>query len=247
MLFCLSIPSELCVFCSQRIGREQPRSRCFCYRRRTTGQGKARKTLGLTANQASGHDQTFPAGSFVIKPTDKTDLRKKNHFQLCDASSPDNEENSQIYSAPVAELGSTTNLNQMPPPTKPTTTMASSASSATSNEKNGNNAQLPIATAENVAKKKKTENIESNVRLHFSHLQRVLSPFLLWCFQTGAGGYATDEELELCQTLDPINDSKKTFKQPLADEKALISSAAEAATSPSKEVLIGGDNNPSRR
>ena len=33
-------------------------------------------------------------------------------FQLCDTSSPDAEENSQIYSAPVAELGSTTNLNQ---------------------------------------------------------------------------------------------------------------------------------------
>ena len=30
-------------------------------------------------------------------------------FQLCDTS-PDNDENSQIYSAPVAELGSTTNL-----------------------------------------------------------------------------------------------------------------------------------------
>ena len=35
-------------------------------------------------------------------------------LQLCDTSSPDNDENnSQIYSAPVAELGSTTNLNQV--------------------------------------------------------------------------------------------------------------------------------------
>ena len=33
------------------------------------------------------------------------------YFQLCDTS-PDNDENSQIYSAPVAELGSTTNLTQ---------------------------------------------------------------------------------------------------------------------------------------
>lgn len=46
----------------------------------------------------------------------------------------------------------------------------------------------------------------------------------------------TDEELELCQTLEP--------KLKMAEKKL---EAAEAATSPSKEVLIGGDNNPSRR
>ena len=52
------------------------------------------------------------------------------YFQLCDTSSPDNDENnSQIYSAPVAELGSTTNLNQV----------ASEATVAIVNEKNGNN------------------------------------------------------------------------------------------------------------
>ena len=51
------------------------------------------------------------------------------YFQLCDTSSPDNDENnSQIYSAPVAELGSTTNLNQV----------ASEAATVV-NEKNGNN------------------------------------------------------------------------------------------------------------
>lgn len=44
-----------------------------------------------------------------------TNFEKKISFlQLCDTSSPDNDENnSQIYSAPVAELGSTTNLNQV--------------------------------------------------------------------------------------------------------------------------------------
>ena len=52
-------------------------------------------------------------------------------FQLCDTSSPDNDENnSQIYSAPVTELGSTTNLNQV---------AASEATAVVVNEKNGNN------------------------------------------------------------------------------------------------------------
>ena len=55
-----------------------------------------------------------------------------NLFQLCDTSSPDNDENnSQIYSAPVAELGSTTNLNQV--------AASAAASEAGLNEKNGNN------------------------------------------------------------------------------------------------------------
>lgn len=119
-----------------------------------------------------------------IKPVDMTKLSqqvrekphldklvKKHHFllpQLCDASSPDNEENSQIYSAPVAELGSTTNLNQVQQQPTTTTTMSSATAtfSSTSNEKNGNNAQLSTTT-ENVAKKKRVlpmENIESNVR-----------------------------------------------------------------------------------
>ena len=75
--------------------------------------------------------------------------------------------------------------------------------------------------------------------------------------QDGGGGYVTDEELELCQTLEPATSgsSKRiadaTFpglgKKAKAFEAANAIEAAEAATSPSKEVLIGGDNNPSRR
>ena len=52
-------------------------------------------------------------------------------FQLCDTSSPDAEENSQIYSAPVAELGSTTNLNQA-------SVGAAGAASETFKQRNGN-------------------------------------------------------------------------------------------------------------
>ena len=89
------------------------------------------------------------------------------------------------------------------------------------------------------------------------------------------GGYVTDEELELCQTLEPSSGSKQTSKvlnssrsEQVKSEVTKSSSigasvlasamtasttseaaalAASAATSPSKEVLIGGDNNPSRR
>ena len=66
-----------------------------------------------------------------------------------------------------------------------------------------------------------------------------------------AGGYVTDEELELCQTIQP---SSKTMNKPtsLPNSAVEVSEKAtketlDSATSPSKEVLIGGDNNPSRR
>ena len=92
------------------------------------------------------------------------------------------------------------------------------------------------------------------------------------------GGYVTDEELELCQTIEPSSNNdrgrrtstaSKTLSQPQPasvlqnsdgskgtnETSSLVfnppansaTAAAEAATSPSKEVLIGGDNNPSRR
>ena len=86
-------------------------------------------------------------------------------------------------------------------------------------------------------------------------------------------GYMTDEELELCQTIDQpsadisntvaTNDSSDithvhnratnnaTPQTTTSMDTALpynVTAAADSLTSPStKEVLIGGDNNPSRR
>lgn len=63
------------------------------------------------------------------------------------------------------------------------------------------------------------------------------------------GGYVTDEELELCHAIQPSNKAKPTSLQNSAEariEKA-TKETLDSATSPSKEVLIGGDNNPSRR
>ena len=65
-----------------------------------------------------------------------------------------------------------------------------------------------------------------------------------------AGGYVTDEELELCQTIQPACVTKtmnKPTSLPNCDEKKATKETLDSATSPSKEVLIGGDNNPSRR
>ena len=84
-----------------------------------------------------------------------------------------------------------------------------------------------------------------------------------------ASGYVTDEELELRQTLEPSEVTSSNTKQqqshkpPLAPLSTLpnsiqvsmeatkdatdAESSIVSATSPSKEVLIGGDNNPSRR
>ena len=91
----------------------------------------------------------------------------------------------------------------------------------------------------------------------------------------GVGGYVTDEELELCQTLQPTSqylcslnlflpysfNKHLTFSATTAtsDSKPESNPAeleiidtdkletAKTESSPSKEVLIGGDNNPSRR
>ena len=81
-----------------------------------------------------------------------------------------------------------------------------------------------------------------------------------------ASGYVTDEELELRQTLEPSEVTSSTKQHshkpppPLSTLPNSIQVSMEAtkavtdaessivsATSPSKEVLIGGDNNPSRR
>jgi hypothetical protein len=77
----------------------------------------------------------------------------------------------------------------------------------------------------------------------------------------GLCDYVTDEELELCQTLQP------STKAAAADAAAAVAAAdlprcvgqldivdtdealdeGKTESSPHKEVLIGGDNNPSRR
>ena len=64
----------------------------------------------------------------------------------------------------------------------------------------------------------------------------------------------TDEELELCHAIQPSN---KSMSKPTSLQQNSIETREKAApatketldsaTSPSKEVLIGGDNNPSRR
>ena len=91
-------------------------------------------------------------------------------------------------------------------------------------------------------------------------------PKQILIYPQDASGYVTDEELELRQTLEPseVTTSTKqqqTHKPPLSTlpnsiqvsmeaSKAVVTDAESSivsATSPSKEVLIGGDNNPSRR
>ena len=66
-----------------------------------------------------------------------------------------------------------------------------------------------------------------------------------------AGGYVTDEELELRHpTQSQPTSSRKLPPSSLPNSikmEARPENLAASATSPSKEVLIGGDNNPSRR
>ena len=79
----------------------------------------------------------------------------------------------------------------------------------------------------------------------------------------GLADYVTDEELELCQTIQPKNKeagakthhdlpSKDVDKLKSAESLHIVDTdkfeVENSSTSPShKEVLICGDNNPSRR
>jgi len=166
-----------------------------------------------------------------IKPVDMTKLSQ----QLCDTS-PDNDENSQIYSAPVAELGSTTNLTQCENQENVRNGADKGSKLSTTSKKN-----QPCVTRPTKPNRQSEEN--------------------------DASGYVTDEELELRQTLEPsevttsTKQQQQTHKPPLSTlpnsiqvsmeaSKAVVTDAESSivsATSPSKEVLIGGDNNPSRR
>jgi hypothetical protein len=112
-------------------------------------------------------------------------------------------------------------------------------------------------------------------------IQKTIQFQFLFSFQHESDGgladYVTDEELELCQTIQPMtskgvtsyNETSKdsfnetsndraSFDETLANE--LSKSVGEldivdtdnfevpkTESSPHKEVLIGGDNNPSRR
>ena len=78
-------------------------------------------------------------------------------------------------------------------------------------------------------------------------------------FQESDGGladYVTDEELELCQTIQPTskvdNSTVEVDMSKSAESLHIVDTdkfeVQNTETSPShKEVLIGGDNNPSRR
>ena len=80
----------------------------------------------------------------------------------------------------------------------------------------------------------------------------------------GLCDYVTDEELELCQTLPTAttattttatasNDATSETPKGVGGEIDIVDvdnvafEAKKSESSPSKEVLIGGDNNPSRR
>ena len=47
---------------SEGAGREQPRSRCLCHRRRAASQGEAREALRLEEDQTRRHDEALAAG-----------------------------------------------------------------------------------------------------------------------------------------------------------------------------------------
>ena len=103
------------------------------------------------------------------------------------------------------------------------------------------------------------------VQLPISYITSIPKQILI--YPQDASGYVTDEELELRQTLEPsevttsTKQQQQTHKPPLSTlpnsiqvsmeaSKAVVTDAESSivsATSPSKEVLIGGDNNPSRR
>ena len=120
-------------------------------------------------------------------------------LQLCDSPPATDEANGgTIYSAPVAHLGSTTNLAQVP---------TTSAAAAVPNTLQSSSEHSHLSP----------EEVNSSQG------------------QSG-GGYVTDEEIELHQTLHPTANGTQNGKDPV-----------ENMTSPSKEVLIGGDNYPSRR
>jgi len=165
--------------------------------------------------------------------------------QLCDTS-PDNDENSQIYSAPVAELGSTTNLCEK----------------STENGRNGDKARLSGGggTSKQVQKQQKGQQPLSSSSNSVSGVgqegqQMVASGNTRQSTKPSddndAGGYVTDEELELRHpTQSQPTSSRKLPPSSLPNSikmEARPENLTASATSPSKEVLIGGDNNPSRR
>jgi len=142
-----------------------------------------------------------------------------------------------VYSAPMAQLGSTQNLcpsqSDPPPPHSSGHKYQKSPAPATSTSGGNNSSKNKRATDGSVSSRP----------------------------TSAGGGYVTDEEIELQHTITPPNSATSTSAPP----NPISSSPPPAANgqmtsavpndhsqpgcikSPSKEVLIGGDNNPSRR
>ncbi|XP_040565434.1 protein PALS1 isoform X2 [Lepeophtheirus salmonis] len=132
-----------------------------------------------------------------IKPVDMTKLSQ----QLCDSSPENDRDTNPIYSAPVKELGSKTNLSFKK---KGKTKVQSEVLQESIPDSNVDSRTTKVPV--------KSSTDEENGGL--------------------TGGHVTDEEIELCQTI-PSDKS---------DEEIISSSIPKNnITSPSKEVLIGGD------
>lgn len=161
-----------------------------------------------------------------IKPVDMTKLSQ----QLCDSPPGSTSDDTNgggggtIYSAPVAHLGSTSDLHSQPSPRSPSRSSNGQAKSS--------NPSLTSTQCPGQASSKQKREIQG---------------------ESVGGGYVTDEEIELRQTIQPPAENGRL---PMANGQRMeadggfnpsVGLVPNSLVGSSKEVLIGGDNNPSRR